>query len=131
QGEGRRVEDLDREVLDEDGRDEDHGEDRYQVDEDVVDKDDQDEEAGRRPVRRPQVAAPSQRHRCRDALTRVPKAGHRRRMNKLSIVFVAGLAVAGFGCKKKGGGDCSTAINHSMELSKADMAKMPGMDDKM
>ena len=52
-------------------------------------------------------------------------------MNKLSLVFVAGLAFATFGCKKKGGGaDCDKAINHSMELSKADMAKMPGMDDK-
>lgn len=29
------------------------------------------------------------------------------------------------------GGDCVKAIAHSMELSKADMAKMPGVDDKM
>ena len=51
-------------------------------------------------------------------------------MKKTSLVFVAALAFAAFGCKKKGG-DCETAINHSMELSKADMAKMPGMDDKL
>lgn len=51
-------------------------------------------------------------------------------MNKLSLVFVAALSLAAFGCKKKGG-DCASAINHSMELSKADMSKMPGMDDKM
>jgi hypothetical protein len=50
-------------------------------------------------------------------------------MNKLSIVLVSALAFAG--CKKKGGAaDCEKAIDHSMELSKADMAKMPGMDDK-
>jgi hypothetical protein len=53
-------------------------------------------------------------------------------MNNLSCVFVAGLALAAVGCKKKGGGgDCATAISHSMELAKADMAKTPGMDDKM
>jgi len=44
------------------------------------------------------------------------------------ILFVL-LALAA-GCKKKGG-DCTAAIDHSMELSKADMSKMPGMDDKM
>lgn len=54
-------------------------------------------------------------------------------MNKRSCVFVAGLALTAFGCKKKGGGggDCTAAINHSMELAKPDMAKMPGVDDKM
>lgn len=50
-------------------------------------------------------------------------------MNKLLLVSV--LSLAAFGCKKKGGGaDCDKAIDHSMELSKADMAKM-GVDDKM
>lgn len=42
-------------------------------------------------------------------------------MNKTSIVFVAALSVAGFGCKKKGG-DCTKAIANSMEVSKASMA---------
>ncbi len=51
-------------------------------------------------------------------------------MNKISIVFVAALSLAAFGCKKKGG-DCDKAINNMMEVSKADMSKMPGMDDKM
>jgi len=51
-------------------------------------------------------------------------------MKNLSLVFVAALAFTAFGCKKKGG-DCETAISHSMELSKADMAKMPGMDEKV
>ena len=51
-------------------------------------------------------------------------------MTKLSIVFVGALALAAFGCKKKGG-DCAGAITHSMDLAKADMAKTPGMDDKM
>jgi hypothetical protein len=52
-------------------------------------------------------------------------------MKNLVFVSVALLALAGVGCKKKGGGgDCAGAIDHSMELSKADMAKMPGMDDK-
>ena len=37
------------------------------------------------------------------------------------------LSLAAFGCKKKG--DCDSAINNMMEVSKADMAK--GMDDKM
>lgn len=52
-------------------------------------------------------------------------------MQKLSFILVGLLAVAG--CKKKAGGgaDCDTAINHSMELSKAEMSKMPGVDDKM
>ena len=48
-------------------------------------------------------------------------------MKTLSIAFVAVLALTAFGCKKKGG-DCGTAINHSMELSKAEMAKTPGTD---
>jgi hypothetical protein len=54
-------------------------------------------------------------------------------MKKISFVFIAALSFAAFGCKKGGGGgsDCDKAINNSMELSKADMAKMPGMDDKM
>jgi hypothetical protein len=53
-------------------------------------------------------------------------------MTKLSFILVGVLAVAGAGCKKKAGGgaDCDTAINHSMEMSKADMAKM-GVDDAM
>lgn len=50
-------------------------------------------------------------------------------MIKISIGFVAVLALASFGCKKSGG-DCGKAIAHSMELSKADMQKM-GVDDKM
>lgn len=51
-------------------------------------------------------------------------------MNKLSLVFIAGLSIAAFGCKKKGGADCDRAINHSMDLSKADMQKM-GVDTKI
>jgi len=51
----------------------------------------------------------------------------RRMMNKLSFVFLAALSVAALGCKKKGA-DCDKAIDHSMELSKADMQKM-GEDD--
>lgn len=52
-------------------------------------------------------------------------------MKKLSFVVVAVLSLTAFGCKKKGaGGDCATAVHHSMELSKADMQKM-GTDDKM
>ena len=51
-------------------------------------------------------------------------------MTKLSFILVGLLAVAG--CKKKGGGaDCDAAINHSMELSKAEMSKMPGVDEAM
>ena len=49
-------------------------------------------------------------------------------MNKLSLTFVAALALAAGGCKKKGGADCDKAIDHSMELAKADMQKM-GNDD--
>jgi hypothetical protein len=53
-------------------------------------------------------------------------------MQKLSFVFAAGLALAAFGCKKSGGGgDCGKAIDHSMELSEAQMKKMPGIDDKV
>ena len=52
-------------------------------------------------------------------------------MKTLPIVFVAGLSLAAFGCKKKGGADCDKAITNSMAVSKADMAKMPGVDDKM
>jgi hypothetical protein len=51
-------------------------------------------------------------------------------MTKFSFVLVSALALAAFGCKKKGG-DCAGAIDHSMEMSKAQMSKMPGMDDKM
>jgi hypothetical protein len=52
-------------------------------------------------------------------------------MKNLSIMFVVSLSLAAFGCKKKGGADCVKAIANSMEVSKADMAKMPGVDDKM
>ena len=51
-------------------------------------------------------------------------------MKKFSIVFVAALSLGAFGCKKKGA-DCDKAIANSMEVSKADMAKMPGVDDAM
>jgi hypothetical protein len=51
-------------------------------------------------------------------------------MKNFTFVFVAALALAAVGCKKKGG-DCAGAIDHSMELSKDSMSKMPGMDDKM
>ncbi len=51
-------------------------------------------------------------------------------MTKLSIAFVAALSLASSGCKK-GGADCSKAIANSMAVSKADMQKMPGVDDKM
>lgn len=53
-------------------------------------------------------------------------------MTKLSFILVGVLAVGGVGCKKKAGGaDCDSAINHSMELSKAEMSKMPGVDEAM
>jgi len=42
-------------------------------------------------------------------------------MKKTSIVFVASLSLAAFGCKQKGG-DCTKAIANSMEVSKASMA---------
>jgi hypothetical protein len=48
-------------------------------------------------------------------------------MTKTSIVFVATLSLAAFGCKKKGG-DCTKAIANSMEVSKASMA---GVDKTM
>ena len=54
-------------------------------------------------------------------------------MKNITLVFVAALSLAAIGCKKKGSGttaDCARALNHSMELSKAEMAKM-GTDDAM
>jgi hypothetical protein len=51
-------------------------------------------------------------------------------MKNFSIVFVMAMSLAAFGCKKKGG-DCAAAIDHSMDLSKADMEKMPGGKDMM
>jgi len=54
-------------------------------------------------------------------------------MKKLSVVFVAALSVAAFGCKKKGGEaaspDCGAAVAHSSDLSKETMKKL-GTDDK-
>ncbi|HUS27296.1 MAG TPA: hypothetical protein VMZ53_02275 [Kofleriaceae bacterium] len=51
-------------------------------------------------------------------------------MKKLSLVLLAVLSLAAIGCKSKAGaGDCGAAVNHSMDLSKADMKKM-GTDDK-
>jgi len=52
-------------------------------------------------------------------------------MKNLLLCFVMALSLAAFGCKKKGGADCTAAINHSMELSKADMEKMPGGEQMM
>lgn len=49
--------------------------------------------------------------------------------HKLAFVLLAALSLAAGGCKKKGA-DCDKAINHSMELAKADMQKM-GNDDAM
>lgn len=52
-------------------------------------------------------------------------------MKKMALVLFAALTLATVGCKKKGtggGADCAQAINHSMELSKAEMQKM-GTDD--
>ena len=51
-------------------------------------------------------------------------------MKNVSICFVIALSLAAFGCKKKGA-DCTAAINHSMDLSKADMEKMPGGEQMM
>ncbi len=54
-------------------------------------------------------------------------------MKKMSFVLMAAFSLAAVGCKKKGNGggtDCAQAINHSMELSKAEMQKM-GNDDAM
>jgi hypothetical protein len=46
-------------------------------------------------------------------------------MKALSLVLV--LALAAFGCNK-GGGDCEKAIANSMDVSKADLSKTPGVD---
>jgi hypothetical protein len=51
-------------------------------------------------------------------------------MTKISIAVVAAFSLAAFGCKKKSA-DCDSAINNMMEVSKADLSKVPGMDDKM
>ena len=53
-------------------------------------------------------------------------------MQSIRIAFVIALSVLAFGCKKEAAstGDCASAINHSMELSKAEMKQM-GTDDKM
>jgi hypothetical protein len=51
-------------------------------------------------------------------------------MNQISYVFAAAVVVCAFGCKKKSGA-CAQAIDHSSELAKADMQKMPGMTDQM
>jgi hypothetical protein len=48
-------------------------------------------------------------------------------MTKTSIVLVAALSLAAFGCKKKGG-DCTAAIANSMEVAKSSMA---GVDKAM
>jgi hypothetical protein len=50
-------------------------------------------------------------------------------MKHLSIGFVAVLAVAAVGCKASGG-ECDKAITNSLAVSKADLTKMPGVDDK-
>jgi hypothetical protein len=67
---------------------------------------------------------------CIDARS---KAIHAPGMKNFLFVSVALLALAGVGCKKKGGGgsDCAGAIDHSMELSKDSMKKMQGMDEKV
>ncbi len=52
-------------------------------------------------------------------------------MKQLTIVFVAALSLAAFGCKKQGAADCDKAIANSLEVSKAELMKMPGVDDKM
>jgi hypothetical protein len=49
-------------------------------------------------------------------------------MKTISFVLVA-LSFAALGCKKESV-DCAKAIANSMEVSKADMEKRPGMDDK-
>jgi hypothetical protein len=52
-------------------------------------------------------------------------------MKKMLVVLIAAFSLAAVGCKKKGAGGgavCAQAINHSMELSKAEMQKM-GTDD--
>jgi hypothetical protein len=50
-------------------------------------------------------------------------------MKTVSLVFVSAALFGAAACKK--GDDCAKAIDHSMELSKATMSKMPGMHDKM
>jgi hypothetical protein len=52
-------------------------------------------------------------------------------MKYVSFAFIAALAFSTIGCKKKGApaNDCAAAINHSMDLSKAELQKM-GADDK-
>ncbi|HEV7554149.1 MAG TPA: hypothetical protein VGO00_01775 [Kofleriaceae bacterium] len=49
-------------------------------------------------------------------------------MKKMSIMFVAALALAAGGCSKKGGADCSKAIANGMEVGKA---TLPTSDEKM
>ena len=51
-------------------------------------------------------------------------------MKTISLVFAAALSLTAFGCKKGGGSDCTKAIDHSMELSKAAMEKS-GIDPKV
>jgi hypothetical protein len=50
-------------------------------------------------------------------------------MKTISLGFLAVLALAATGCKKHGA-DCESAIARGMELSKADMQKHPGVDEK-
>lgn len=54
-------------------------------------------------------------------------------MKQIPALVVITFALAIAGCKKgdSAGPDCGKAIDHSMELSKSEMAKMPGVDDKM
>jgi hypothetical protein len=52
-------------------------------------------------------------------------------MKKITFILAAALSVAAVGCKKKTGADCGKAITNSMAVSKADLSKMPGVDDKM
>jgi hypothetical protein len=63
-------------------------------------------------------------------LTRDRKLSTFEGMKKISLVFAAALSLAAFGCKKGGGSDCTKAIDHSMELSKAAMEKS-GIDPKV
>ena len=58
------------------------------------------------------------------------KTFERPRMHKLSLVFVAAVALAGC-AKKAAGADCDKALDRSMELSKAELSEMPGGDDNM
>ena len=44
-------------------------------------------------------------------------------MTKLTLLLALALPLAAAGCKKKGGADCDKAINHSMDLAKADMQR--------